>query len=137
MSWRNVKIRELPKAKPLLLVSASYGKNIMALCELDGTVLWQRETAGGEKGHAGHHEIQMLPGGNILYHDDWNVVKEMKLDGTEVWSYQSSDVHAFTRLTNGNTMIAESGTNRIIVVDKEGNIVSTTPLGKDLSLIHI
>lgn len=133
VSWRNVKIRELPDSeslKPLLLVSASYGKNLMALCELDGTVVWQRATAGPEKGHAGHHEIQMLPNGNILFHDDWNIVKEIKLDGSEVWRYESSGVHAFTRLSNGNTMIAESGKERIIIVDKDGKIVSSTPLGK-------
>lgn len=116
---------------PLLLVSASYGKNVMALCELNGTVIWRHETAGPERGHAGHHEIQMLENGNILYHDDWNVVKEMKLDGSEVWRYAGKDVHAFTRLKNGNTMIAESGNERIILVNSEGKIVGETPLGKE------
>ena len=73
----------------------------------------------------------MLENGNVLFHDDWDVVKEMKLDGTVVWSYTSSEVHAFTRLTNGNTMIAESGTGRIITVDQKGKVISETPLGKD------
>jgi len=118
-------------AEPLLLVSASYGKNVVALCELDGSVIWRFQTGGPERGHAGHHEIQMLPSGNILYHDNWNVVKEMKLDGTVVWSYSGSDVHAFTRLPNGQTMIAESGKGRIILVDSKGKIVGETPLGKD------
>jgi len=117
-------------ADNLVLVSASYQKNIIALCETDGTVLWQYKTKGPESGHSGHHEVQMLTNGNILFHDDWDVVKEMRLDGTEVWRYISSDVHAFTRLQNGNTMIAESGKNRIIIVDKDAKIVSETPLGK-------
>lgn len=117
-------------AEPLILVSASYQKNVIALCELDGTIVWQHQTAGPKRGHAGHHEIQMLDNGNILFHDDWNVVKEMKLDGTIVWRYTGSDVHAFTRLKNGNTMIAESGNGRIIVADKNGNIVGETPLGE-------
>lgn len=121
----------LPAAEPLLLVSASYQKNVIALCEKDGTVLWQHKTAGPASGHAGHHEIQMLPSGNILYHDDWDVVKEMRLDGTEVWRYKSVNVHAFTRMENGNTMIAESGRNRIIVVSPDGRVLSQTPLGKD------
>ena len=95
-------------AQPLVLVSASYQKNIIALCELDGTVLWSHKTGGPKQGHAGHHEIQMLDNGNILFHDDWNTVKEMKLDGTVVWNYAGDNVHAFTRLRNGNTMIAES-----------------------------
>jgi outer membrane protein assembly factor BamB len=121
----------LAESEPLVLVSSSYQKNVIALCEKDGTVVWQYKTGGPAGGHAGHHEVQMLENGNILYHDDWNVVKEMKLDGTQVWQYASSGVHAFTRMKNGNTMIAESGRNRIIVVDKDGKIVSETPLGKD------
>lgn len=118
-------------AEPLVLVSASYGKNVIALCELDGTVLWKFDTLGGQSGHAGHHEVQMLDNGNILFHDDWNTVKEMKLDGSIVWSYKSKGVHAFTRLADGNTMIAESGNGRIIVVDQAGELVSETKLGKD------
>jgi outer membrane protein assembly factor BamB len=121
----------IAQAQSLLLVSASYGKNVVALCERDGTVLWKFKTLGGNRGHAGHHEVQMLDNGNILFHDDWQTVKEMKLDGTVVWSYKSSDVHAFTRLADGNTMIAESGTGRILLVDKAGKLVSETPLGKD------
>ena len=119
------------QAEDLFLVSASYGKNVIALCERDGAVLWQFKTGGPERGHTGHHEIQMLENGNILFHDDWDTVKELKFDGTVVWSYKSSNVHAFTRLADGNTMIAESGRGRIIVVDKDGKLVSETPLGKD------
>jgi outer membrane protein assembly factor BamB len=119
------------QAQRLVLVSASYGKNILAICDEKGDVLWSHKTAGGAGGHAGHHEVQMLSNGNILFHDDWNTVKEMQLDGKVVWSYKSSNVHAFTRLANGNTMIAESGTGRILVVDKDGKLVSETPLGKD------
>ena len=119
------------QAQDLLLASASYGKNVIALCERDGSVLWQFKTGGPSRGHTGHHEIQMLKNGNILFHDDWDTVKELSLDGKIVWSYKSSNVHAFTRLADGNTMIAESATGRIIVVDKNGKLVSETPLGKD------
>lgn len=121
----------LADSKPLILVSASYQKNIIALCELDGTIVWQFKTGGPEQGHAGHHEVQMLDNGHILYHDDWNVVKEVTLSGEEVWRYASHGVHAFTRLANGHTMIAESDNDRIIVVDADGKIVSETPLGQD------
>jgi len=114
---------------PLILVSASYQKNVIALCELDGTVLWQFPTDGPERGHAGHHEVQMLDTGNVLYHDDWQSVKEIRLDGTEVWRYTGKDIHAFSRLPDGRTMIAESGNSRIIFVDAEGEIVQQIPLG--------
>lgn len=114
---------------PLVLVSASYQKDLIALCELDGTVVWQFATGGPDQGHAGHHEVQMLDNGNVLYHDDWDNVKEVKLDGTPVWEYCGKGVHAFRRLSNGNTMIAESGNERLIEVDPDGIIVSETPLG--------
>jgi hypothetical protein len=61
-----------------------------------------------------------------LFHEDWTVTKEITLDKKVVWSYDSAtmngnkgkrvDVHAFQRLPNGLTMIAESGVGRIIEV---------------------
>lgn len=118
------------ESKPLVLVSASYGKNVIALCELDGSVVWKYATGGPEKGHAGHHEIQMLDNGNILFHDDWSTVQEIKLDGSVVWKFTGDGVHAFSRLADGNTMIAESGKDRIILVSPGGEVVRETPLGK-------
>src|SRR4029077_8295049 len=53
---------------------------------------------------------------------------EMTLDKKVVWTYDSGklnrsvEVHAFQRLPNGLTMIAESGVGRIIEVDKDGKI---------------
>ncbi|MCA9173609.1 MAG: PQQ-binding-like beta-propeller repeat protein [Planctomycetales bacterium] len=121
----------LCQAQPLLLVSASYQKDVIALCERDGAVVWQYKTGGPAQGHAGHHEVQMLANGNILYHDDWKVVKEMQLDGKVVWQFVGDNIHAFSRLPNGNTMIAESGKERIILVDAAGKVIQETPLGKD------
>ena len=63
------------EAQELFLVSASYGNNVIALCERDGSVIWKFKTGGPKRGHAGHHEIQMLENGNILFHDDWDTVK--------------------------------------------------------------
>jgi hypothetical protein len=116
----------------LVLASASYGKGIVAICDLKGKVIWSLKVGGAKGGHAGHHDIQLLENGNILFHDNWTVTKEMKLDGTIVWEYDSAKmngnkgkrvgVHAFQRLANGHTMIVESGVGRIIEVDKEGKI---------------
>ena len=39
----------------LVLVGASYGNNVLAICESDGKVIWKHNTAGPQKGHAGHH----------------------------------------------------------------------------------
>ena len=119
-------------AERLVLASASYGKNIVAICDTDGKVLWSHKTAGPKSGHAGHHDIQLLDNGNILFHENWTTLIEMTLDKKIVWTYDSStmngnkgkavDVHAFRRLPNGLTMIAESGVGRIIEVDKAGKI---------------
>jgi pimeloyl-ACP methyl ester carboxylesterase len=119
-------------AERLVLASASYGKNIIAICDVDGKVLWSFKTAGPRSGHAGHHDLQFLDDGNILYHDDWTKIVEMNLDKKVIWTYDSSkqngnegkriEVHAFQRLPNGLTMIAESGVGRIIEVDKAGKI---------------
>ena len=119
-------------AERLVLASASYGKNIIAICDADGKILWSYQTAGPKTGHAGHHDLQFLDNGNILFHDDWTSIHEITLDKKIVWSYDSAtmngnrgkrvDVHAFRRLPNGLTMIAESGVGRIIEVDKAGKI---------------
>ncbi len=119
-------------AERLVLASASYGKNIVAICDENGKILWSHKTAGPKSGHAGHHDIQFLDNGNVLFHENWTTLIEMTLDKKVVWTYDSStmngnqgkrvDVHAFRRLPNGMTMIAESGVGRIVEVDKDGKI---------------
>lgn len=119
-------------AERLVLASASYGKNIVAICDADGKILWSHQTAGPKSGHAGHHDLQLLENGNILFHENWTTIIEMTLDKKVVWTYDCSkmngnqgkrvEVHAFQRLPSGLTMIAESGVGRIIEVDKDGQI---------------
>jgi len=131
-------VTKTTSAERLVLVSASYGKNIVALCDAKGKVLWSHKTAGPMKGHAGHHDVQLLPNGNILFHDSWTKLTELTLNKKVVWTYDAStmngnagkrvDVHAFARLPNGNTMIVESGVGRIIEVDQSGKLVHQFPL---------
>ena len=125
-------------AERLVLVGASYGKNLLAICDAQGNVLWSHKTAGPARGHAGHHDVHLLPNGNILYHDSWTTLTEITLDKKVVWTYDSAtmngnqgkrvDVHAFARLPNGDTMITESGVGRIIEVDSDGKLVHQFPL---------
>lgn len=125
----------------LVLVSASYGKNIVAICDAKGDVIWKHDTPGPQKGHAGHHDVHLLKNGNILFHDSWTKTKEITLGGKVVWEYDSAqrngnqgkrvDVHAFARLDNGDTVIVESSIGRIIHVDRKGKITKEVPLGKD------
>lgn len=126
----------------LVLVGASYGNNVLAICDSKGKVLWKLDTDGPvkpQKGHAGHHDVHMLPNGNILFHDSWTKTQEITLGKEVVWEYDSAtmngndgkkvDVHAFGRLDNGDTVIVESSVGRIIHVDKKGNLVKQVPLG--------
>lgn len=124
----------------LVLVGASYGKNVLAICESDGTVIWKHDTAGPQEGHAGHHDVHLLPNGNILFHDSWTKTQEITLGKEVVWEYDSAsmngnegkrvDVHAFDRLSNGETVIVESGVGRIIHVDQDAKLVKQVPLGE-------
>ncbi len=120
----------------LVLVSASYGKNVLAICDVNGKPIWEYKTKGKAGGHSGHHDVQLLPNGNILFQDTWTHTLEITLDKKIVWEYDSAkqnakgaaSVHAFTRLANGDTMIVESNRGRIIHVDPKGKLVKEFPL---------
>ena len=128
------------KAERLVLVGASYGNNILAICNKDGDPIWQFKTEGPKRGHTGHHDVHLLSNGNILFHDTWTSVKEITLDKKIVWEYDCAksngnegkrvDVHAFARLKNGNTVIVESGVGRVIEVNSKGKLIHQFPLKK-------
>lgn len=83
------------------------------------------------------HDLHLLPNGNLLVHLSHTRVVEITPEKKIVWEYVSKpipgstgrvEVHAFERLENGNTMIAESGNSRIIEVDPTGKVVVEVPL---------
>ncbi len=73
----------------LVLVGASYGKNVLAICDSKGEILWKHDTAGPEKGHTGHHDVHLMDNGNILFHDTWTRTQEITLGKEVVWDYES------------------------------------------------
>jgi PQQ-like domain len=86
------------------------------------------------------HDIAALPNGNFLLHTGPATIVEMTPEKKVVWLYESRpaegysgpvEIHAFQRLPDGLTMIAESGNRRIIEVDKDGRIVHQLPLTVD------
>lgn len=108
------------------------GGKRLAIVESDGTVSW-------EMPWGGIHDIHVLKNGNILTRQGRTAVVEIDRDSKEVvWKYDSAtqngnkgkrvEIHAFERLPNGLTMIAESGTARIIEVDREGKLSRETKL---------
>src|SRR5689334_22088626 len=64
------------------------------------------------------HDIAMLPNGNVLLHTGPAAIVEMSPDKKVVWEYHAQpkapyngpvEIHAFQRLKDGLTMIAETG----------------------------
>lgn len=111
----------------------------LAIIAPDGS--FEREVKVG-----GIHDAQLLPNGNILTQQGFQKVVEIAPDGLVVWEYNSAkmngnegqriEVHAFQRVENGLTMIAESGAGRIIEVDKEGKIHKEVKLKRNKPNAH-
>ena len=97
----------------------------LAIIAPDGSVEWETKVGA-------IHDAWVLPNGNILYQQGWTKIVEVTPARATVWEYDSAkmngnqgkrvEVHAFQRLDDGLTMIAESGTARIIEVDMAGKI---------------
>ncbi|MES2658846.1 MAG: hypothetical protein V4689_09520 [Verrucomicrobiota bacterium] len=93
------------------------------------------------------HDAQVLPNGNILLQQGWNRIVEVDRHKGVVWEYDAGslngnagkkvEVHSFQRLADGNTMIAECGTARIIEVDTEGKMLKEVKLKIDHPDSHI
>ena len=113
--------------KPRTFFAADYEKKIAAVVNADNTLGLQLPIKA-------IHDAQPLPNGNWLLQRSFTEVVEVDPKGNEVWKYKPApesgkvEIHAFRRLDNGLTMVAESGTSRIIEVNKEGAIVHSTPL---------
>ncbi len=119
----------LPPGPPYRILAQDKGK--VAILGPAGKVEWEvplRHTA---------HDIQLLPNGNILMPTDDVTLVEMTPDKKLVWKHVSQpagdyqgkiEIHAFQRLPDGLTMIAETGNRRIIEVDAEDKVVKSIPL---------
>ncbi len=104
-----------------------------------GKIEWQTELP------TTAHDISYLPNGNVLMPIRDNIIVERTPDGKEVFRHEGKpvapytgriEIHAFQRLPNGLTMIAETGNKRIIEVDANDNIVTETPLTVDKPDAH-
>jgi hypothetical protein len=109
--------------------------NRIAIVNSKGVVEWEIPNEA-----RANHDIHLLPNGNILFHTGWTTIKEITPDKKIVWQYELTPkpgytgkytLHAFERLPNGRTMIAESGNQRIIEVDRDGKIVHEIALVAD------
>ncbi|MGB0421158.1 MAG: ThuA domain-containing protein, partial [Limisphaerales bacterium] len=105
------------------ILAGDYSRKRIAIVDEAGAVSWEHPIRD-------IHDLHVLPNGNILFQTSWTQLLEMNPAGETLWSYDAGqmngnegkrvEVHAFQRLANGLTMIAESGTRRIIEVDRHG-----------------
>lgn len=116
------------------------GQDRLAIVDSNGNISW--EMPWNEI-----HDIHLLDNGNLLTRQGAAVVVEIDRQTKQVvWRYDSStqngnegkkvEVHAFERLPNGSTMIAESGIARIIEVDRDGKLLKAIPLVVDHPSAH-
>ncbi|MFM2220282.1 MAG: hypothetical protein RLZZ553_30 [Verrucomicrobiota bacterium] len=114
------------------VLCADDSKKILALVDAQGSVKWQHPVGP-------IHGAQILANGNVLFQVNWTRVVEVTMDEKKqvVWEYdakkhapggKSVEIHAFQRLENGDTMIAESGTCRILEVSTKGEIRKQFPM---------
>ena len=111
----------------------------LAIISPDGSYEWELKVGG-------IHDAHLLPNGNVLLQQGFQKIVEIAPDKRVVWEYDSGkmngnegarvEVHAFQRLENGLTMIAESGPGRIIEVDKDGKIKHEVKLKRDHPNAH-
>ena len=97
----------------------------LAIIAADGSIEWEIKVGA-------IHDASVLPNGNVLFQQGWTRIVEVTPDKQPVWEYDAAkmngnagkrvEVHAFQRLPDGLTMLAESGTARIIEVDKAGKL---------------
>ena len=108
-------------------LTADSSKSRIAIIDEQGKTEW--ETKIGPL-----HDLHLLSNGNVLLQKSWTKILEIEPKSNKVvWEYDSAtangnegkkvEVHAFQRLDNGLTMIAESGVSRIIEVDSKGKLV--------------
>ncbi len=122
---------EAPKSAPAGHKVLAQDNGHAVVIDEKGEVVWSVDIKGFTS-----HDIAMLPSGNYLLHTSDTTIVEMTPEKKVVWQHESKptpghngvQIHAFQRLADGNTMVAESGNARIIEVDKDDKIVKEVPL---------
>lgn len=108
------------------LITADSSKGRIAIIDAKGKTEWEYKIGP-------LHDLHVLPGGNVLFQTGWTRIVEVDPKTNKVvWEYDSAkqngnegkkvEVHAYQRLDDGLTMIAESGVSRIIEVDRDGKL---------------
>jgi len=122
-------LQSLQAAEPTRrFIAADSSRGRVAIIGEDGKTEWDYKIGP-------LHDLHVLPNGHVLLQTSWTDVAEVNPANNEiVWRYDAKsrpenkdkalEIHAFQRLANGTTMVAESG---------PGNVVE---IGADLKLVH-
>ncbi len=95
------------------------GSGRVLLLAPQGEVVWEHK--------AGNiHDAWMLPGGNVLFAD--GNITEVTRDGRVVFAYKPEQqkgggAFACQRLPDGNTVVGENASGRVVEVDPSGKVV--------------
>ena len=95
------------------------GSGRVLLLSPQGDVVWEHK--------AGNvHEAWRLPNGNVLFAD--GNITEVTRDHTVVFEYkpeiqEGGGAYSCQRLRNGNTVVGENASGRVVEVDKDGKVV--------------
>jgi hypothetical protein len=111
---------------------ALQGAGKLAIVDREGKIEWQIPWGG-------IHDLHVLSNGNLLVQRGAAAIAEIDVAKKEVvWSYDSAksngndgkriEVHAFQPLGEGKLMIAESGVQRIIEIDRAGKSLKDVKL---------
>jgi outer membrane protein assembly factor BamB len=121
-------------------ITADSSKGRIAIIAADGTTEWEYKIGP-------LHDLHVLHDGHVLFQDTWTHLVEVDPESNKVvWEYDSArhngnegksvEVHAFQRLDDGVTVIAESGVSRIIEVDRDGKLIRQIRLKVSKSDAH-
>jgi hypothetical protein len=96
------------------------GTKRVVLIDAGGRIVWEHQAALV-------HDAWMLPGGKILFADGV-AVTEVAPDHTVVFQFRPQEqrgggAYACQRLSDGNTLIGENSTGRILEVDPQGRVM--------------
>lgn len=121
------------------VLAADRGTGKLAILDAGGKIEWEFANKHDV------HDLHVLPNGNILTHTSNTNVVEISPEKKIVWKYEAKqkdgykgriEIHAFQRLADGNTMVAESGNSRIVEVNAKGEVVKAIPLKVNKSDAH-
>lgn len=101
-----------------------YSGDKVCIVSTEGKIEWQVEARHPQ-------DCWLLPNGNVLFAYVGGA-KEMTPGKEVAWEYKAPEkgveCHAAQPLANGNVLVVECGTSRLIEVDREGKIAKEIPL---------